>query len=103
MNITPSADKKIEEILGESERLRISVNGGGCSGFTVDLSREQEKSQSKTDIMLNSNTLIDSISAEYLSKATLDWTDDAFSPTFKFDIPNTKSCGCGNSFTLEEN
>ena len=40
--------------------------------------------------------------AEYLSKATLDWTDDAFSPTFKFDIPNTKSCGCGNSFTLEE-
>ena len=103
MNITPSADKKIEEILGESERLRISVNGGGCSGFTIDLSREQEKSQNKTDIMLNSNTLIDSISAEYLSKATLDWTDDAFSPTFKFDIPNTKSCGCGNSFTLEEN
>jgi len=103
MNITPSADKKIEEILGESERLRISVNGGGCSGFTIDLSREQEKSQNKTDIMLNSNTLIDSISAEYLSKATLDWTNDAFSPTFKFDIPNTKSCGCGNSFTLEEN
>ena len=103
MNITYSADQKIEEILGDSERLRISVNGGGCSGFTVDLSREQEKSQSKTDIMLNSNTLIDSISAEYLSKATLDWTDDAFSPTFKFDIPNTKSCGCGNSFTLEEN
>jgi len=102
MNITPSADKKIEEILGESERLRISVNGGGCSGFTIDLSREQEKSQNKTDIMLNSNTLIDSISAEYLSKATLDWTNDAFSPTFKFDIPNTKSCGCGNSFTLEE-
>ena len=103
MNITPSAGKKIEEILEDSERLRISVNGGGCSGFTVDLSREQEKSQDKTDIMLNSNTLIDSISEAYLSEATLDWINDPFSPSFHFEIPNTKSCGCGNSFTLEEN
>ena len=102
MNITHSADQKIEEILGDSERLRISVNGGGCSGFTVGLSREQEKNPTKDDIWINPNILIDSISAEYLSKATLDWTDDAFSPIFKFDIPNTKSCGCGNSFTLEE-
>ena len=102
MNITPSADQRIEDILGDSELLRISVNGGGCSGFTVDLSREQEKKSTKDDIRINPNILIDSISAGYLSKATLDWTDDAFSPTFKFDIPNTKSCGCGNSFTLEE-
>ena len=45
---------------------------------------------------------IDSISEEFLSKATLDWIDDPFSPSFNFEIPNTKSCGCGNSFTLEE-
>ena len=102
MNITPSADQKIEEILGDSERLRISVNGGGCSGFTVGLSREQEKKSTKDDIWINPNILIDSISAEYLSKATLDWTDDPFSPAFKFNIPNTKSCGCGNSFQLED-
>jgi|TARA_R110002020_G_scaffold412164_1_gene621804 iron-sulfur cluster assembly accessory protein len=101
MNITPSAEKKIEQTLNDSEYLRVEVNGGGCSGFTVGLSKTDGANES--DIWLNGNLVIDSISAEYLSKATLDWIDDAFSPTFKFDIPNTKSCGCGNSFTLEEN
>ena len=100
MNITPSAEKKIEQTLNDSEYLRVEVNGGGCSGFPVGLSKTDGANES--DIWLNGNLVIDSISAEYLSKATLDWTDDAFSPTFKFDIPNTKSCGCGNSFTLEE-
>ena len=100
MNITPSAEKKIEQTLNDSEYLRVEVNGGGCSGFTVGLSKTDGANES--DIWLNGNLVIDSISAEYLSKATLDWTDDSFSPTFKFDIPNTKSCGCGNSFTLEE-
>jgi|TARA_B100001245_G_scaffold217350_1_gene185757 iron-sulfur cluster assembly accessory protein len=100
MNITPSAEKKIEQTLNDSEYLRVEVNGGGCSGFTVGLSKTDGANES--DIWLNGNLVIDSISAEYLSKATLDWIDDAFSPTFKFDIPNTKSCGCGNSFTLEE-
>ena len=100
MNITPSAEKKIEQTLNDSEYLRVEVNGGGCSGFTVGLSKTDGANES--DIWLNGNLVIDSISAEYLSKATLDWIDDAFSPTFKFNIPNTKSCGCGNSFTLEE-
>ena len=100
MNITPSAEKKIEQTLNDSEYLRVEVNGGGCSGFTVGLSKTDGANES--DIWLNGNLVIDSISAEYLSKATLDWIDDAFSPTFKFDIPNTKSCGCVNSFTLEE-
>ena len=100
MNITPSAEKKIEQTLNDSEYLRVEVNGGGCSGFTVGLSKTDGANES--DIWLNGNLVIDSISAEYLSTATLDWIDDAFSPTFKFNIPNTKSCGCGNSFTLEE-
>ena len=101
MTITPSAEQRIDQTLADSEYLRVEVNGGGCSGFTVGLAKTN--GTEKNDILLNRNVVIDSISAEYLSKATLDWTDDAFSPTFKFDIPNTKSCGCGNSFTLEEN
>ena len=101
MNITPSAEQRIGQTLADSEYLRVEVNGGGCSGFTVGLSKIYGASES--DIFLKPNVVIDPISEEYLSKATLDWTDDAFSPTFKFDIPNTKSCGCGNSFTLEEN
>ena len=99
MNITPSADQQIGQILTGSEFLRIEVNGGGCSGFTVGLSKTDGAEEN--DNLLASNVVIDPTSEGYLSGATLDWTNDAFSPTFKFDIPNTKSCGCGNSFTLE--
>ena len=100
MNITPSAKQRIEAILTGSEYLRIEVNGGGCSGFTVGMSKTDGAGES--DTWLSESVLIDTTSEAYLSLATLDWTSDAFSPAFKFDIPNTKSCGCGNSFTLEE-
>ena len=100
MDITPSAEKRIKKTLDDAAYLRVEVNGGGCSGFTVGLSKTDGANEN--DIFLKSNVVIDPISEEYLSKATLDWTDDPFSPTFKFNIPNTKSCGCGNSFTLEE-
>ena len=100
MNITPEAEKKIDQTLSDAEYLRVLVNGGGCRGFTVGLTKTN--GAEKNDIWLNKNVVIDSISAAYLSKATLDWTDDPFSPTFNFKIPNTKSCGCGNSFQLEE-
>ena len=99
MTITPTAAKKIEETLIDSEYLRIEVNGGGCSGFTVGLSKTDGANEN--DIWLRENLVIDSTSAAYLSKATLDWIDDPFSPSFNFKIPNTKSCGCGNSFQLE--
>ena len=101
MEITQSAENKINQTLSAEEFLRVEVNCGGCSGFTVGLSKTDGAKEN--DIWLNGNLVIDSISAEYLSKATLDWIDDPFSPSFNFKIPNTKSCGCGNSFTLEEN
>jgi len=100
MNITPSAEKRIDQTLNDTEYLRVEVSGGGCSGFTVGLSKTDGASEN--DISLSEKVIIDPISEGYLSLATLDWTDDPFSPAFKFDIPNTKSCGCGNSFTLEE-
>ena len=100
MNITPLATEKINQTLTDSEYLRIEVSGGGCSGFTVGLSKTDGASEN--DTWLNESVIIDPTSEGYLSKATLDWISDAFSPTFKFNIPNTKSCGCGNSFTLEE-
>jgi iron-sulfur cluster insertion protein len=101
MEITKSAEQKITEVLEDSEHLRVSVSGGGCSGFTVGL--ERGVTMKESDTWLNSNVLIDSTSAAYLLEATLDWkTDDPFNPSFHFSIPNTKSCGCGNSFQFEE-
>ena len=100
MNITPAAEKKIDQTLSEAEYLRVEVNGGGCSGFTVGLARTS--GAEKNDIWLNKNVVIDSTSAGYLSEATLDWKNDPFKSTFHFDIPNTKSCGCGDSFQFED-
>ena len=100
MNITQSAERKISEVLGESEFLRVFVDGGGCSGFTVGLSRETDTEEQ--DIWLNQSVVIDTTSAAYLSEATLDWIDDPFNSTFNFKVPNTKSCGCGNSFQFED-
>ena len=100
MNITPAAEQRIEQTLSDAEYLRVEVNGGGCSGFTVGLAKTG--GSERNDIWLNEKVIIDPTSEGYLSLATLDWVDDPFSPTFKFNIPNPKSCGCGNSFTLEE-
>jgi len=100
MNITPAAEKKIDQTLSEAECLRVEVNGGGCSGFTVGLTRTDGASEN--DTWLSENVIIDSTSAAYLSKATLDWIDDPFKSTFHFKIPDTKSCGCGDSFQFEE-
>ena len=94
MNITPLAEERINQTLDGSELLRIEVNGGGCNGFTVGLMKIA--GQEENDIFLRSNVVIDPISEEYLLQAT------AFSQTFHFDIPNTKSCGCGSSFQPED-
>jgi Fe-S cluster assembly iron-binding protein IscA len=48
MNITPSAKERIDQTLTDSEYLRIEVNGGGCNGFTVDLSKTDGASENDT-------------------------------------------------------
>jgi iron-sulfur cluster assembly accessory protein len=100
MNVTQKAQARINQTLTDSEALRVSVNGGGCSGFIVSFSKEAESKSS--DIWASHNVLTDSTSAAYLTAAILDFSDDAFAPTFKVEVPNTNSCGCGISFQFEE-
>tara|TARA_R110002110_G_scaffold13058_6_gene62419 strand:- start:341 stop:637 length:297 start_codon:yes stop_codon:yes gene_type:complete len=94
MIVTEKAQQRIDQTLSDTESLRVSVNGGGCSGYLINLKKETNSD----GIWITHNVLTDSISEEFLSEATLDWTDDPFQPTFKFNIPDTHSCGCGNSF-----
>jgi Fe-S cluster assembly iron-binding protein IscA len=63
--------------------------------------RTEDQPDSIRDRVPKGNVVIDSTSAGYLSEATLDWIDDPFKSTFHFKIPNTKSCGCGDSFQFE--
>lgn len=105
VNVTERAAKRISEIAaGEpaTPMLRISVEGGGCSGFQYkfDLVGDQDPA----DIVLEragAKVLIDPISLQYMEGSQIDFVDDLIGASFKITNPNaTAACGCGTSFTI---
>ena len=96
VNITARAANRICEITAgqkDHHSLRISVNGGGCSGFQYDFDLAIEKD--------GATILIDSVSLAYMSGSTVDFVDDLIGQSFKVQNPLAKaSCGCGTSFTI---
>ncbi len=103
--LSDRAAKRIAEIVArepEGTFLRVSVEGGGCSGFQYkfDLVRGQEAG----DIIVEragTRVLIDPVSLEFLGGSEIDFVDDLIGAAFKIHNPNAKaSCGCGTSFTL---
>lgn len=107
MNVTPAAVSKIAEILKEENEpglgLRISVKGGGCSGFqyAFELDRPQKDFDMIADLAEDVVLMIDSMSIQYLDEATLDYKDDQLNGSaFLIKNPNAKTtCGCGSSFS----
>lgn len=92
----------LESHTSSSLFLRISVSGGGCSGFQYHFSLDD--AQTPDDQMFEKNgisVVIDSISLGLLSDAIVDYVEDLTSSQFVIKNPNaTASCGCGNSFSL---
>jgi iron-sulfur cluster assembly accessory protein len=105
VTVSARAMRRIGEIL-ENEpagaMLRVSVEGGGCSGFQYKF--DVERSQAPDDIVIErdrATVLIDPISLQFLGGAEIDFVDDLIGASFKINNPNaTASCGCGTSFTL---
>ncbi|MCP8939357.1 iron-sulfur cluster insertion protein ErpA [Alsobacter sp. SYSU M60028] len=105
LTVTKNAAKRINAVLqGEPEgsMLRISVSGGGCSGFqyafTVDRSRNPDDIVIERD---GATVLVDSVSLPFLSGSTFDFVDDLMGQSFRVENPNaTSSCGCGTSFSV---
>lgn len=105
INLTCAAIDKIKSILQEENdpelKLRIFVEGGGCSGmqygFTLDTSIQED------DILIENDSitvLVDPISSQYLENAEIDYVDDISGSSFKIKNPNAQTtCGCGSSFT----
>jgi iron-sulfur cluster assembly accessory protein len=100
-----SAATRIKEIMeGEPDgtMFRMSVSGGGCSGFQYNFELVQDKNDD--DLAIEKNgiiVLVDSISQMYLEGSELDFSDDLIGAAFKVNNPNaTASCGCGTSFSL---
>ena len=82
--------------------LRVSVEGGGCSGFQYKF--DIERAQADDDLVLARDgavVLIDPVSVNYMAGSQIDFVDDLIGQSFKINNPKaTASCGCGTSFSL---
>jgi iron-sulfur cluster assembly accessory protein len=105
ITVTERAAQRIGEILKSEPAgamLRVSVQGGGCSGFQYKFDVERDKAEDDIVVARDGATvLIDSVSLQYLAGSEIDFVDDLIGATFKVNNPLAKaSCGCGTSFTL---
>ena len=105
VTISDSAVRRIGEILkseAEGAMLRVSVEGGGCSGFQYKFDIERAKAED--DLVLARDgavVLIDPVSVNYMAGSQIDFVDDLIGQSFKINNPQaTASCGCGTSFTI---
>jgi len=105
ITVTERAARQIGEILRlepPGAMLRVSVEGGGCSGFQYKFDIEHE--QASDDFVITREAaivLIDPVSLGYLAGSQIDFVDDLIGASFKVNNPNvTASCGCGTSFSL---
>jgi iron-sulfur cluster assembly protein len=104
LQLTPTAVGKVKEILDaqepKPEGLRISVVGGGCSGFSYSMAFENKAGMlDKTYDFDGLRVYVDQASMLYLDGAEVDYVETFEGSGFKFNNPNVKStCGCGSSF-----
>jgi iron-sulfur cluster assembly accessory protein len=105
ITVTERAAHRIGEILRrepEGTMLRVSVEGGGCSGFQYKFDTERAKAADDMVIERSGATvLVDPVSLNYLAGSEIDFVDDLIGSSFKVNNPQaTASCGCGTSFAL---
>jgi iron-sulfur cluster assembly accessory protein len=105
VTLTERAARRIGEILkGEQSgaMLRVSVEGGGCSGFSYKF--DIERARADDDLVLareGATVVIDPVSVQYMAGSEIDFVDDLIGASFKIRNPvATASCGCGTSFSI---
>jgi iron-sulfur cluster insertion protein len=103
---TENAAKKVKELMIEEGnmdlKLRVFVQGGGCSGFQYGFMFEEEYSDDDTQVTKDDVVLlIDAMSYPYLVGAEIDYKDDLSGAQFVIKNPNASTtCGCGSSFSV---
>lgn len=105
VELTDAAAKRIAAIVGREPgtiALRVSVEGGGCSGFSYKFDLESEKADGDVAIEKDGATvLIDDMSLVYMGGSVIDFVDDLMGQSFQIKNPNAvASCGCGTSFSI---
>jgi iron-sulfur cluster insertion protein len=103
---TDAAASKVKELVEEEGnpdlKLRVFVQGGGCSGFQYGFTFDEIANEDDTPMVKNGVTLlIDAMSLQYLVGAEIDYKDDLQGAQFVIKNPNaTTTCGCGSSFSV---
>ena len=106
VTLSDSAVRRIAKILAAEPAgtaLRVSVEGGGCSGFQYRYDLVQEP-PTADDVVLardGAKVLIDSVSLDYMGGSEIDFVDDLMGQSFQIKNPHAvASCGCGTSFSV---
>jgi iron-sulfur cluster insertion protein len=105
ITITDSAVAKIQDIITEESnpalKLRVFVQGGGCSGMQYGFTLDEEVNEDDWNLDISGvQILVDSMSGGYLQGAEVDYKEDQYGSSFTIKNPNAQTtCGCGSSFS----
>ncbi|MFT5135270.1 MAG: iron-sulfur cluster insertion protein [Arenicella sp.] len=105
LDFTNAAASKVSELIDEEDnselKLRVYVQGGGCSGFQYGFTFDEEQLDDDTAVDTDGvRLLVDPMSFQYLIGAKIDYKDDLDGARFIINNPNaTTTCGCGSSFS----
>lgn len=106
MKLDTSAVTKLRDILAEENnpeaKLRVFVQGGGCSGMQYGFSLEETKNEDDFDFVYEDVTvLVDAMSMQYLQNAEIRFDDSDMGSSFVINNPQAQTtCGCGSSFSV---
>jgi iron-sulfur cluster assembly accessory protein len=104
--LTPKAVEMVKQLRSregrpDTDALRVAVVGGGCSGFSYQMSFAERAEEGDREVAYDGvRVLVDATSAEYLAGTEIDFVSSLSGGGFKFSNPKaTHTCGCGSSFS----
>ncbi|MCZ4298949.1 iron-sulfur cluster insertion protein ErpA [Henriciella marina] len=105
VTLSESAARRVNAILAkqsDKDYLRVSVEGGGCSGFSYKFDLEDTKNDDDVIVERDgAQVLVDEMSMEFMRGSEIDFSNELIGAAFKINNPNaTAACGCGTSFSL---
>ncbi len=108
VTLTENAAGEVRSLLQKPENagkaLRVFVEQGGCSGMQYSMTFDERRPDDFAAQAFGVSFLVDPFSAQYLRGAVVDFSDSLTGGGFKVSNPNAReSCGCGKSFTAQEN
>jgi iron-sulfur cluster insertion protein len=106
MNLLPSAVTKLQDLIAEEGnpklKLRVFVQGGGCSGFQYGFTFDEIINEDDFDFDYSGvKVVVDSMSMQYLQDSSIDYEENHMGSSFKINNPQAvTTCGCGSSFGI---